>query len=154
MGTHYKGTEEEVRALDTFIKLLRAAESTTARLSRHMAAHRLTVSQFGAMEALLHLGPLCQCDLGKKLLKSSGNITMVVDNLEKQGFVERRREVEDRRFVTVHLTDKGQRFIAEIFPRHVAAIVEEMGALTPPEQEDLGRLCRKLGRREGDKKST
>jgi len=53
------------------------------------------------------------------------------------------------RFVTVHLTEKGRGFIAEIFPRHVAAIVEEMGALTPSEQEELGRLCRKLGKREG-----
>jgi MarR family 2-MHQ and catechol resistance regulon transcriptional repressor len=149
VGTHYRGTEEEVRALDAFIKLLRAAESTSSRLSRHMAAHRLTVSQFGALEALLHLGPLFQCDLGKKLLKSSGNVTMVVDNLEKQGFVERRREGEDRRFVTVHLTEKGRGFIAGIFPRHVAAIVEEMGVLSPSEQEELGRLCRKLGRREG-----
>lgn len=149
MGTHFRGTEEEVRALDAYIKLLRAAESTTSRLSRHMAACGLTVSQFGALEALLHLGPLCQCDLGKKLLKSSGNITMVVDNLEKRGLVERRREGEDRRFVTVHLTEEGRRMISEIFPRHVAVIVEEMGALAPSEQEEMGRLCRKLGRKEG-----
>lgn len=149
MGTHYKGTEEEVRALDSYIKLLRAAESTTARLNRHMAAYKLTVSQFGALEALLHLGPLCQCDLGKKLLKSSGNVTMVVDNLEKRGLVERQREGEDRRFIQVHLTEEGRQLISGMFPNHVKAILEEMRILTASEQKELGRLCRKIGRREG-----
>lgn len=149
MGTHYQGTEEEVRVLDAYIKLLRAAESTTARLSRHMASFGLTVSQFGTLEALLHLGPLWQCDLGKKLLKSGGNVTMVVDNLEKRGLVERRREGEDRRFVKVHLTEEGHRLIREMFPHHVKAILKEMNILTASEQEDLGRLCRKLGRKEG-----
>ena len=148
MGTHYRGTEEEVRALDAYIKLLRAADSTTSRLSRHMSTKGLTVSQFGTLEALLHLGPLFQCDLGKKLLKSGGNVTMVVDNLQKRGLVERRREGEDRRFVKVSLTEEGRKLIGDFFPCHAAAIVEEMRALTPPEQEELGRLCRKLGRRE------
>ena len=38
--------------------------------------------------------------------------------------------------------------IAQVLPGHVAAIVEEMGALTAEEQETLGRLCRKPGKRE------
>ena len=147
MGTHYKGTEEEIRALNTYIKLMRAAESLTSRLNSHLASARLTISQFGALEALFHLGPLCQRELSEKLLKSSGNITMVVDNLEKRGLVERKREGEDRRYVTVHLTQEGWRLISEIFPAHVAAIVEEMNILTASEQNELGRLCRVLGLR-------
>ena len=148
MGTHYKGTENEVRALDAYIKLMRGAESLTSRLNLLAAAAGLTLSQFGALEALFHLGPLCQRELGEKLLKSSGNITMVVDNLEKRRLVKRRRGGEDRRFVTVHLTEQGRRLITSIFPRHVSAIVGEMRSLTKREQEELGRLCRKLGRKE------
>lgn len=148
MGTHYQGTEREVRALNAYIKLMRAADSVTSRLSPLVAAVGLTMSQFGALEALYHLGPLCQCDLADKLLKSSGNITMVIDNLERRGLVRRWREGKDRRFVTVYLTEKGRRVIGEIFPRHVAAIVEEMSTLTKAEQEMLGRLCRKLGLKE------
>jgi MarR family 2-MHQ and catechol resistance regulon transcriptional repressor len=148
MGTHYKGTEEEIRALNTYIKLMRASDSVTARLNSLFTVEELTISQFGVLEALLHLGPMCQRELGQKILKSSGNITMVVDNLEKQGLVIRQREGEDRRFVTVYLTEEGSRLIGEIFPRHVEAIVEEMSILTSAEQEELGRLCRKLGRRD------
>ena len=147
MGTHYKGTEEEIRALNTYIKLMRAIESLTSRLNSRLASERLTISQFGALEALFHLGPLCQRELSEKLLKSSGNITMVVDNLEKRGLAERKREGEDRRYVTVHLTQEGRQLISEIFPSHVAAIVEEMNILTASEQNELGRLCRALGLR-------
>jgi MarR family 2-MHQ and catechol resistance regulon transcriptional repressor len=145
MPSHYCGSEEEVRALSCFIKLIRAAETVSGRLAASVTAAGLTMSQFGALEALLHLGPLYQCDLGKKLLKSSGNITMVVDNLEKRGLARRERDAEDRRFITVHLTEEGRRFICELFPKHAAAIAREMSVLTPEEQEQLGRLCRKLG---------
>lgn len=148
MGTHYKGTAEEVRVLNAYIKLMRAAESITARLSALTAAQGLTLSQFGALEALYHLGPMHQRELGKKLLKSGGNITMVVDNLEKRGLVKRQRKGDDRRFVTVHLTEKGRQLISKIFKRHVAAIVNEISILTKTEQEELDRLCRIIGRKE------
>jgi len=145
MGTHYEGTKEEVRALDAYIKLMRAAESVTTRLGESMARVGLTVSQFGAMEALHHLGPMVQCELARKLLKSGGNITTVVDNLEKRRLVRRERAGGDRRFVTVHLTKEGRRLIAGFFPRHVRAIVQEMSTLPHAEMETLGRLCKNLG---------
>lgn len=147
MPSHHKGSPDEFRALDAYIKLIRAAESVVGRMSQRLAAAKLTVSQFGALEALFHLGPMSQRALGTKLLKSSGNITMVVDNLEKRGLVQRRRDAADRRVVTVSLSEEGRGLIEALFPQHVQEIVEELGVLEPAEQEQLGRLCRKLGRR-------
>jgi MarR family 2-MHQ and catechol resistance regulon transcriptional repressor len=148
MPTHHKGTAIEVRALNAFIKLTRATESLMSRLFRRGTADPLTISQFGVMETLYHLGPLCQGELSGKLLRSGGNITLVIDNLEKQGLVRRERDLEDRRLVRVSLTSKGTELISEIFPKHIASIVEEMQALTPEEQEQLGELCKKLGKGE------
>lgn len=148
MGTRYRGTQEEVRALDTYIKLMRAAELVTTRIHRHLTAVNLTISQFGVLEALFHLGPLSQRDLAEKLLKSGGNMTMVIDNLEKRQLVKRERSVEDRRFVSVCLTEEGRQLISKIFPQHVAAVVEEISILTESEQEELGCLCRRLGKKE------
>jgi MarR family 2-MHQ and catechol resistance regulon transcriptional repressor len=145
MGTHYRGTTEETRALDAFIKLMRAANTVTERIHGHLAPLQLTTSQFGVLEMLHHLGSLCQREIAEKLLKSGGNVTLVLDNLEKRGLVKRKRSQQDRRFVMVHLTDDGSRLMSEVFPRHVAAVVREMGSLTPSEQEELDRLCRKLG---------
>jgi MarR family 2-MHQ and catechol resistance regulon transcriptional repressor len=147
MGTRYLGTQEQVLALDTFIKLVRATETVSNRIHRHLAETDLTVSQFGVLEALFHLGPLNQRDLAEKLLKSGGNMTLVIDNLEKRELVKREREVDDRRCIKVCLTQKGHQLISRIFPSHVAAVVNEIGILTPDEQEELGRLCRKLGKK-------
>ena len=141
-------TDSEKRALDAYTKLMRAAESVTGRTSRVMAASDLTISQFGILEALFHKGPLCQRDIATKILKSTGNITMVIDNLERRRLVRRERTSEDRRFITINLTDVGAQLIAEVFPRVLAAIVEEMGILEETEQDELGRLCRMLGLRE------
>lgn len=104
MGTKFKGSKKEVQALDAFIKLKRAAESLSSRLISEFTKWNISESQFGVLETLYHLGPLCQKELGDKILKSTGNITLVIDNLEKRTLVERVRGVEDRRFISVHLT--------------------------------------------------
>ncbi len=146
--THYKGTRDEVRSLGAFVKLVRAAESITARIHQHLIDVGLTVSQFGVLEALFHIGPLSQVEIAKKVLKSTGNITMVIDNLEKRGLVKRERHRDDRRYYIVQLTDEGRKLIGSVFPRHAAKIVEEMKVLSSAEQETLGNLCRKLGLRQ------
>ena len=135
-------------ALNTYTKLMRAAESVTSRVSRIMAAAGLTISQFGVLEALHHKGPLCQRDIASKILKSTGNMTLVIDNLEKQGLVRRDRISDDRRYLTVSLTQKGQTVISSAFSNVEAAIVAELAALATTEQETLGRLCKKLGLRQ------
>ena len=76
MGTHYQGTKAETDALNAYIKLMRAAESVTAR-SHSVLPKDITLSQFGVLEALLHRGPLCQTELAGKLLKSGGNLRPV-----------------------------------------------------------------------------
>ncbi len=144
--TGYRGSAEEVRALNAYVKLMRAAESVSAKIHGHLTEAKLTVSQFGVLEALLHLGPLSQAEIAKRILKSTGNITMVIDNLERRDLVKRERNREDRRFYSVMLTSAGKKLISSLFPRHAAGIVKRMNALTGNEQETLGNLCRKLGK--------
>jgi MarR family 2-MHQ and catechol resistance regulon transcriptional repressor len=105
----------------------------------------LTVSQFGVLEALYHIGPMCQRDIAKKTLKSTGNMTTVIDNLEKRGLVERRRSTEDRRYIAVHITEIGQQLIEDIFPEHNRRVEKCFAVLEPEERVELGRLCKKLG---------
>jgi MarR family transcriptional regulator, 2-MHQ and catechol-resistance regulon repressor len=146
MPTHYQGDAETVRALNAYINLIRAADSVASGTAAQLASHGLTVGQFGLLEALLHLGPLCQHALAAKLLRSGGNTTLVVDNLEKHGWVRRERQKDDRRMVRIHLTPQGRRLIERVFPEHARAVVRQMSRLKPAEQETLRRLARKLGR--------
>ena len=146
MATKYRGTQDEVRALSALINLMRAGEACATSLQREVAAERLTGSQFGVLEALLHLGPVCQGELAGKLLRSCGSVTFVVQGLEKRGLVERRRDGADKRFVTVMLTGKGAKLIGGLFPGHARTVARQFGALTAPEQDELRRLCRRLGK--------
>lgn len=145
MGTKYQGKAEEITALDTFIKLTRASDSIMARIMQVPMENNLTVSQFGTLEVLHHLGPLCLGDIAQKILKSSGNVTTVIDNLQRRGLVRRERDTEDRRQIIVHLTDEGSELISAIFPEHVEVITTEMSVLSKEEQELLGELCKILG---------
>jgi MarR family 2-MHQ and catechol resistance regulon transcriptional repressor len=132
-------------ALSAFVKFMRAYESLRARLEPAITEHGVTTTQFGVLEALSHLGPMNQRRLGEKILTSTGNLTTVLDNLERDGLVERAPVEGDRRQNLVQLTERGKRRIEKIFPQQARAIVRELGVLTRQEQKTLGALCRKLG---------
>lgn len=145
MGTHFNGTPAENLALDCYIKLFRAADSVSQQINAHLRDYELTTSQFGALEAIYHLGPMQSGELGQKILKTSGNMTMVIDHLEKRGLVTRQRREDDRRCIDVHLTQAGHDLIATILPAHVAGVTQTLSPLSVAEQQQLAALCRKLG---------
>ena len=146
MPTRYIGTRAEMRTLDTFIKLTRCTNSLLARLAERNTVGDLTWSQFAVLEALYHLGHMIQGEISAKVLKSGSNMTTVIDNLERDGYVRRERDEKDRRVIHVHLTEAGSGKVEAVLPGHVAALVEEFKVLSVGEQETLGELCKKLGK--------
>jgi len=148
MPTKYQGSEEETRALNTYIKLQRAAETVISHTTSHLSDYNLTTSQFAILEALYHLGTLSQRTLAEKLLKSTGNISIVLKNMEKRGLVGRERDQLDNRLMRVSITEAGRELIEGMFASHVAGIAAEMAILSASEQVELARLCKKLGLRE------
>ncbi len=146
MPTHFDGTAKEVRALNAYIKLMRATERMAQQLAVLLGKEGITLGQLAVLEALLHLGPLSQKALCQKLLRSGSNVTTVVDNLEREGFVTRRRDEADRRLVTVALTRAGDKLIARVFPLHAADIARLLSGLSGEEQDALGALAKKLGK--------
>ena len=148
MAKAFEGSVEEARAMDTYVKLLRASQSVKARVDGHDCVPNLSESQFGALEAVYHLGPLPQKSIGEKLLVSKSNVVGIVDALEACDFVQRQRDLEDRRIINVKLLPAGRDYLENTMPVFVDAVVEEMNALTAEEQSELARLLRKLGRKE------
>jgi MarR family transcriptional regulator, 2-MHQ and catechol-resistance regulon repressor len=143
--THYPGTDDERRALDVYIKLARAVASVDGVINRPLADAGLTTSQFGVLEALWHLGPLGHGEIGRKILKSSGNVTTVIDNLCRVGLVTRESDVADRRVRKVALTPEGRAVVERVLPEHVRRVARAFSCLTPAEQEALGTLLRRVG---------
>lgn len=145
MGSNYKGAKKEIEALNSCIKLIRSAEAISSKINLELSNYRLTESQFGVLDALLHLGPMKHQVLGKKILKSGGNITMVINNLEKRELVQRKRSEKDKREFIIHLTPKGKNKIQEVLPTIVKKIKKHFEILSKDEQRELQRLCKAIG---------
>lgn len=137
--------EADARAFTSYVKLLRAGENVLHEAARPLALYELTPGQFGILEALYQGGPQGLTELARRILKSSGNLTLVAANLQKRRLVRRSARGRDRRLATIALTAKGRNLVATISPGYAAAIVTVMSRLSPTEQEKLGALCGKLG---------
>jgi MarR family 2-MHQ and catechol resistance regulon transcriptional repressor len=138
-------TSDQQFILTTYVKMMRAMGVVTTRMHRHLAQFKLTVSQFGVLETLYHLGPLYQKEIGQKILKTRGNMTMVIDNLEKRDLVVRENDPNDRRHIRVRLTTDGENLICHVFPRHAKIAAQVFSALDADELAQLGFLMKKLG---------
>ena len=99
-----------------YVKLERAASAAFAYARVGLEEEGLTLSQFAVLEALYHVGPQCLGDLARRILTSSGNLTLVIDNLQKRGLVKREQQGKDKRFVLACITPSGEKLIAKIFP--------------------------------------
>lgn len=134
-------------ALSMWVKLARAYATFNRETVKDIRRYGLTQPQFGALECLGHLGPMTIGELSRKMLVSGGNMTCVVDNLEKEGLVRRQHSDEDRRAVIVTLTEKGTALFQDIFPQHAEYIRQLATALSDDEQVELSRLLKKLGQK-------
>ena len=132
-------------ALGLWVKLARASSTFARHTNDDIRSYGLTLPQFGVLESLGHLGRITLGDLSRKQLSSCGNITVVVDNLERDGLVERSHCKEDRRVIYVSLTQKGENLFKDIFGKHAGHVARLASVLTEEEQEQLGHLLKKLG---------
>lgn len=145
MKTEKKYGKSKALALDTWVKLARAFTMVSRKSEESIRTFKLTSAQFAVIEALGHLGDMTVGKLCEKMLVTGGNMTLVLDNLEKLELVQRVKNPKDRRALNITLTDKGKRLFEEIFVMHAENIEETMSVLSEEEQQQLGGLLKKLG---------
>jgi MarR family 2-MHQ and catechol resistance regulon transcriptional repressor len=129
-----------------FLVLWKAARAVEAYAENSVSQLELCGSDFAVLEALLHKGPLPVNEIGKKVLLTSGSITVAVDRLETKRLVERRAHGTDRRAKIVHLTKEGRKLITRAYADHAADLERLASAsLTRKERETLIRLLKQIG---------
>lgn len=133
-------------SLRLWIALARAYGTMARAVAGKVHEYELTTAQFGVLEALHHLGPLTLGDLAGKLLVTGGNVTYVMDRLQRDGLVNRRRCSEDRRVVWAELTAEGTALMEQIFPDHARFITDTVSVLNAGERAELRVLLKKLGK--------
>jgi len=105
----------------------------------------LCLTDFAALEALLHKGPLTITEIQGKVMLAGGSMTAAVDRLDQKGLVVRKPAPGDRRAKLLHLTPEGRRVVETVFRRHAAELAAAMAVLSPNEKRELYALLKKLG---------
>ncbi len=130
--------------LKTLIALTRGTQRVHKREFITIKEGGLTVSQFAVLEILYHKGDLRISEILERALATGGNMTVVIDNLVKEGMVSRCSDPKDRRANLISITEKGRQLISDIFPKHVENINEIFSVLTTEEKNNLINILNKL----------
>jgi len=105
----------------------------------------LTESQFYALDVLYHLGQMNQKELGKKIFRSEGNITMVVNNLLKQKLIKKKQNEDDKRIYLIQLTSDGKSLYEKVFPIFLKTIMAEFEGIKEKKHIEFQKICKRIG---------
>lgn len=131
------------------IALSRSYECAHRESRKLVAGYGLTFSQFEVLEALMHKGPLTVSEIIDAVLSTGGNITVVVRNLERLGYVVKAANPDDGRSFIVELTERGAHLIEELFPQHMKLLDASLAELSDRELETIVALLKKVGSASG-----
>jgi DNA-binding MarR family transcriptional regulator len=145
MKTNKSYGEQNDLNLKTLVALSKSFQSVRKRETTTIREGGLTLPQFAVLEILYHKGDLRICDIIERTLSTGGNMTVVVDNLAKDGLIARYPDPDDRRASLLSITEKGITLMEKIFPNHVNNISGIFDILTTEEKQDLILLLKKLG---------
>jgi MarR family transcriptional regulator, 2-MHQ and catechol-resistance regulon repressor len=112
---------------------------------RSIANTGLCLTDFAALEALLHKGPLTISEIQDKVMLASGSMTAAIDRLEKMRLVVRKSTAKDRRARVVQLTPEGKRVATASFEKHAKDLEQVASILTEKDKTQLYESLKKLG---------
>lgn len=131
-------------ALKTYIGLLRTSNQLEQLAKQDVTCYNLNITEFSVLELLYHKGPQTTQAIKEKILIASSSTTYVIDQLVKKKYVTRETNLQDRRVITVKITELGTERMAEIFPLHAARIDKSFAKLTMEELETLQQLLKRI----------
>ena len=105
----------------------------------------LGLTDFAALEALLHKGPLSITEIQSKVPLALGSMTAAVDRLEERGLILRTPSRRDRRAKILKLSPKGRSLVEAAFARHAADLETVMAVLDQREKRRLYDLLKRVG---------
>lgn len=128
-------SEDLKQSLKLYIVLSRALKAINETTHQLIQDNGLNPTEFAVLELLYHKGRQPLQQIGNKILLASGSITYVIDKLEKRGYLLRVSCPSDRRVTYAEITDEGEAFMADLFPKHEQHLHEIMSVLSSEEKE-------------------
>jgi DNA-binding MarR family transcriptional regulator len=152
--------ELDPSAAEACLHLLRTGDEVFALGDRGMAERNISHGRFGVLMLLwrsarppgtrapaarpCQAGPCTPAELADAAGVTRATMTGLIDTLERDGYVTREPDPEDRRMMSVRLTAKGERFLVDFLPGHFRMIAALMGTLSESERKTLVRLLTKI----------
>jgi transcriptional regulator, MarR family len=135
------------KSMAVYISMSRVINTLRRENNKLILKHNLTLGQFAVMEALYSKGRLSTGEVMEKILSTSGNIPVIVKNLEKDGFITRKQDESDKRRFILDLTDKGKNLMDEIVPENLKFMDELISLWDDEDKEELIILMNKFRRK-------
>lgn len=135
------------KSMAVYISMSRVINTLRRENNKLILKHDITLGQFAVMEALYSKGRLSTGEVMEKILTTSGNIPVIVKNLEKDGFITREQDESDKRRFILDLTDKGKDLMDEIVPENLKFMDELISLWDDDEKEELIILMNKFRRK-------
>lgn len=139
------------KSMAVYISMSRVINTLRRENNKLILKHNLTLGQFAVMEALYSKGRLSTGEVMEKILTTSGNIPVIVKNLEKDGFITRKQDESDKRRFILDLTDKGKDLMDEIVPENLKFMDELISLWDDDDKEELIILMNKFRRKYEEK---
>jgi MarR family 2-MHQ and catechol resistance regulon transcriptional repressor len=140
-----KNADNQITAPRLWWVIARSYHALRLLAERSIANTGLCLSDFGALEALLHKGPLTITEIQDKVMLASGSMTAAIDRLEKLGLVVRKATARDRRARVVQLTSEGKRVAMASFEKHANDLEVLVSVLSDEEKRQLYGSLKSLG---------
>ncbi|MBU8769829.1 MarR family winged helix-turn-helix transcriptional regulator [Cytobacillus oceanisediminis] len=130
-----------------FLILMQASKSIHECIKDSITNYSLSMTEFSVLEALYHNDMQTIHEIGKRILITSGSMTYVIDKLVEKGYAKRIACPNDRRAIHIGLTDKGNKLLEEIMPKHQQRVNTFFEELNSDELDDLINLLEKVKKR-------
>ena len=140
--------KENSQNLHLLIALSRTTKKIHHRSAAIFSSRGVTTAQFGVLDVLYHKGSKSINQITQLVLSTGGNMTVVINNMEKRGWISRCTHPEDKRCTMISISDAGKQLFEAIFPEHMKDLEICFSALTPEEKSTLISLLKKAGNQE------
>ena len=144
MNKTEKLIKEHDSALSTAIVFHKAERTIRSIENQAFKEMDLTPTQFAVLETLYSKGDLRIQDLIDRMLATSGNMTVVIKNMVRDGYIQKECDPADRRSFLVSLTEKGRKKMETVLPLHIETIQSIMSVLSTEEQGQLRQILKKF----------
>jgi DNA-binding MarR family transcriptional regulator len=138
----------EVNDLDLriLVGLNKSVEKVQRKLNEDIRKKGVTAPQFNVLKILYRLGNMKVCEIIQKTFSTGGNMTVIIDNLHKFGYIRKTCCPDDKRSTLINITKSGREKVEEIFPEYLKTLEEILKSFTEDEKKAFEILINKLER--------